>query len=174
MEIWEQILLLQVLPSCLPRWPSGSLWQPAHLTPHGAQVQPEAGTGWPGLPRQRKGFCAQLGTTPRWKAVGEDSVPPVPLACGQEKGQSSGLQLLQHPSVYPTSGTTEPGEFAKWSRQVGVKLPYATQSAWLAFLLNCWVRDRGFLWVWLLLCFWLFGFCSMSFIEFHCWLGDTS
>lgn len=109
------------------------------------------------MPAQRL-LCAAGCDTPV-KGFRGGHFPPTASACGIGKEQSPGLQLLQHPSLYPTGSTTEPGEFAKWSRQVRVKLSCAAESAWLVFLPNCWKWYRGLLWVWQLLCFKLFGFC---------------
>lgn len=57
MEIWEQMLLPQVPPSSLPRWPWGSHQQLAYLTPHGAQTSPRWGPACQGCSKAQRLLC---------------------------------------------------------------------------------------------------------------------
>lgn len=159
MEIWEHILLLEVWPSSLPRWPWGSHQQLAHLTLPSTWIQPKAGTSWPGPPHQPKGFCAQLGATPQQKAVEEASVPPsLPLSLAKGRDRALGCSYCSIPLCITPAAPQSLGSSQKCPIESESNCN-VLHSTWLLFLLNCWICGRGFLWVCLLLCFRLFGFC---------------
>lgn len=86
--------------------------------------------------------------------------PSLPLLVAEGR---PALHLLQHPSVYPTGSTTQPGKVATWSHQKGVKLSCATEPVWLVFLLGYGISVGMAAFV-----LWAVWVLFVSVINFHC------